>query len=97
MYGIIRTMAEKPSVDSSGRLVIPKRLRERYGLTAGTQVQFVAEPQGIIIVPAVKQHRRVQRGRIVAIDTGNGIAPASVFDADGVRAERIDSLEGPLG
>lgn len=82
-------MAENPTVDNAGRLVIPKRLRERYGLTAGTAVEFVAEAHGVMIVAAAKHHRRVRRGRIIAIDTGAGTADETDFDVQALRDEHL--------
>lgn len=42
----------KPTIDAAGRIVIPKALRERAGLTAGTQVDFRFHDGSIEISPA---------------------------------------------
>jgi AbrB family looped-hinge helix DNA binding protein len=40
------------SVDKFGRVVIPKRLRERLSLEPGTRVRFEADGDGVKIVAA---------------------------------------------
>ena len=60
-------MKVKTKIDRAGRLVIPKELRDRYGLTAGAEVEIVPVPDGVTLVPLQKEHRTVRRGRVVAI------------------------------
>ena len=83
-------MKTKVTVDSAGRLVIPKALRERYGLKAGTELELVAEADGIALVPSRVEHRFVRVGRVVAVDTGAGYAPADVFDVASLRSATLD-------
>ncbi len=35
-----------------GQILIPKRLREKYGVKPGSRVQILEEPGGILIKPA---------------------------------------------
>ncbi len=51
------------TIDSVGRLVIPKQLRGRFGLDAGTAVELEAAGDHIEMRPA---------GRHVRIETGSG-------------------------
>ena len=44
-------MKLKGQIDSAGRIVIPKELRDRYGLKKGRAVSFVPLPDGVCIVP----------------------------------------------
>ena len=39
-------------VDKLGRIVIPLELREKYGLTAGTEVEFLAGSDGVVVKSA---------------------------------------------
>ena len=41
-------------VTSKGQLVIPARLRKRYGITAGTKIRFVERGGEIVIQPVTK-------------------------------------------
>lgn len=55
-------------VDTMGRIVVPKALRERLGLTPGTRVDISAYGTGIQIVPAGRTARLIRdaEGRLVA-------------------------------
>ncbi|TVR07083.1 MAG: AbrB/MazE/SpoVT family DNA-binding domain-containing protein [Spirochaetaceae bacterium] len=86
-------MNTKVTVDSAGRLVIPKAIRERYGLKAGTELELVAEGDGIALVPSRVEHRFVRVGRVVAVDTGAGYAPADVFDVASMRTTVLDQKQ----
>ena len=87
-------MATKVKIDSAGRVVIPKTLRDRYGIVSGTQLEIVADPDGITLIPSRAEHRVVRRGRVVAIDTGAGQAPAGVFDLDAIRSDAMNRKSG---
>ncbi|MDI6884156.1 MAG: AbrB/MazE/SpoVT family DNA-binding domain-containing protein [Hadesarchaea archaeon] len=41
-------------ISSKGQLVIPKELREKYGIKAGTVVVFQEEEEGIKILSPIK-------------------------------------------
>jgi AbrB family looped-hinge helix DNA binding protein len=82
-------------IDRAGRIVIPKSLRERYGLDEGVEIELLAVPDGITLVPALRAERTIVRnGNVVAIDTGGGVAPTSVFSSDQVRDNRLDRVSG---
>jgi AbrB family looped-hinge helix DNA binding protein len=38
-------------VSATGRVVIPKRLREKYGLRKGSQVQVIDDGEVLLLVP----------------------------------------------
>jgi AbrB family looped-hinge helix DNA binding protein len=82
-------------VDSAGRVVIPKELRDRYGLGPGAEIEIVALPDGVALIPKQETERRVvRRGKVVAIDTGAGVAPAEIFDVSPARSESLDRKGG---
>ncbi len=87
-------MRAKCRIDSAGRLVIPKELRDRYGLNPGSEIDLVPVPDGITLIPRRTEHRVVRRGQVVAIDTGAGAAPAEAFDVRSMRTERLDRKTG---
>ena len=80
----------KTRIDSAGRLVIPKALRERYGFEVGAEIEIITIPEGITLVPTITERRIVRRGRIVAVDTGAGVAQTEMFSVDGVRSGQLD-------
>jgi AbrB family looped-hinge helix DNA binding protein len=46
------------SVTSKGQLVIPVRLRRKYGIEPGTKVRFVERDHEILIQPVTKEYVR---------------------------------------
>lgn len=61
-------------VDQVGRIVLPKPLRDRLGLTAGATVDISAYGDGIFVAPAGRTARLIDDdGRLVAVsDTAIG-------------------------
>jgi AbrB family looped-hinge helix DNA binding protein len=51
------------TIDKAGRVVIPPEVRERLGLTAGTELEMVVEGFGIRLVRAVAGPQLVRRGK----------------------------------
>jgi AbrB family looped-hinge helix DNA binding protein len=87
-------MGTKTRIDRAGRIVIPKALRDRFGLEEGAQVELIEVPDGITLVPMTSERRIVRRGRVVAIDTGAETAPFETFSVERVRDERLDRANG---
>ncbi|MGO1510737.1 MAG: AbrB/MazE/SpoVT family DNA-binding domain-containing protein [Actinomycetaceae bacterium] len=58
----------KATIDSAGRLLLPKRLRDALGLTPGSTVDVAAYGGGVQITPGGRTARieRAQDGRLVA-------------------------------
>lgn len=42
----------KTTIDQAGRLVVPKQLRDRFGLAAGTEVVIEAVGDAVVLRPA---------------------------------------------
>jgi AbrB family looped-hinge helix DNA binding protein len=82
-------MRLRTTIDSAGRIVIPKELRRRYGLESGRTVEIVPLPDGVSIVPERRDRRFVQHGPILCIDTGAGPADLGDFDIDRLREEHL--------
>ena len=56
-----------PTVDSKGRIVLPKALRERLELDAGTEVEVRAEDDALVVEPETDPDRVLDRmDRLVA-------------------------------
>lgn len=53
---------ETATVTSKGQLVIPIRLRRRYGIKAGTRVRFIEKGKEIILQPLTPAYIRSLRG-----------------------------------
>jgi AbrB family looped-hinge helix DNA binding protein len=48
------------TVSSKGQVVIPRALREKYGLTSGTRLEVAESDAGLVLAP-VKQSRSARR------------------------------------
>ena len=57
------------TIDSGGRVVIPKPVRERLGLTAGARVELVEREGWVEIAPAATPMRLEGRGEDVVAKT----------------------------
>lgn len=49
-------------VTSKGQLVVPAEIRRRYGIKAGTRINFVEENGRIIFQPVTREYIRSFRG-----------------------------------
>ncbi len=60
------------TIDAAGRVVIPKRLRDRLGLTAGTRIDIVEDGAGLRIeLPA--SGKLIEVDGHLLIDGGEGL------------------------
>ena len=82
----------KTTIDGAGRVVIPKRMRDALGLSAGTEVDIVIDGTAIRIDgPDAPDPEMVEiNGMLVVKGIGQPL-PADVVHQ--MREERMDSLE----
>jgi AbrB family looped-hinge helix DNA binding protein len=59
-------------VTSKGQVVIPKKLREKYGIRASTAIRWIEKDQGILMVPESENPIVAARGML----QGSGILKA---------------------
>jgi AbrB family looped-hinge helix DNA binding protein len=62
----------KASIDSVGRIVVPKALRDALGLTPGSTVDISRYGAGLQLVPAGRTARLVEEGG-VTVATGDTV------------------------
>jgi AbrB family looped-hinge helix DNA binding protein len=55
---------ETAFVTSKGQLVIPARLRRRYGIKPGTKICFIERDNEILFQPVTKEYIRSVRGML---------------------------------
>lgn len=53
---------EVSTVTTKGQLVIPSKLRRKFGIRKGTQVAFVEEEQRLVLQPLTPEFIRSLRG-----------------------------------
>lgn len=78
----------KATIDKVGRLVIPRPLRDRVGLTAGGTVDIEVDGAGLRILPVAGTELREEGGLLVIPRSGASIDDARVrelIDADRYR------------
>jgi AbrB family looped-hinge helix DNA binding protein len=91
-YGIIDGM--KLTLDKSGRVVLPKPLRQRLGFRAGTTFEAMEASGGLLLRPVTQRPSLVERNGFL-VHTGE-ISPA--FDwqqlSEDLEQERLRDILG---
>jgi len=72
-------------IDKAGRIVVPKSLRERWGLQAGTDLEVLEAPEGILIRRAERKPLLVREGHLL-VHTGK--LPAGFDFVKAIERER---------
>jgi len=49
-------------VDKAGRLVLPKPIRDRLGLHAGSDLELEETPEGVVLKPAERRPSLIKKG-----------------------------------
>jgi len=70
----MQTLSSK--VTSKGQIVIPKKIREKYGIRPSTSVHWVEKEEGILMIPDSEDPIVAARGML----KGSGILKAYLED-----------------
>jgi AbrB family looped-hinge helix DNA binding protein len=73
IYGILFPM--KTTIDHAGRLVVPKKIRDAAGISAGSELQIRVADGRIEIEPAPLDVRLVRRGRLTVAVPRKRVSP----------------------
>lgn len=79
-------------IDKSGRIVVPKPLRERLGLKPDVELEVLEQPGGILLRPVGQRPSMI---RVDGLWVHQGVAePGANWDRvlDDVREERIEAV-----
>lgn len=90
VYAIINGM--KLSIDRSGRIVVPKRLRERLGLIPNSELEIVEQSGGVLLRALQEKPSMIQ---VDGLWVHQGSAePGANWDRvlDDAREERMQSV-----
>jgi AbrB family looped-hinge helix DNA binding protein len=69
----------KATIDSLGRIVVPKPLRDALGLTAGTTVDISRYGAGLHLVPETRAARIVEESGSLVVTGDTSIDDDDVF------------------
>ena len=79
-------MADTARIDASGRLVLPKRVRDALGLTSGVRLRVSIEGDGLLLTPLPTQSApREEEGLLVIA----GQLAGPVMDHRALRQQRL--------
>ena len=79
-------------IDHAGRIVIPKGVRERFGLRPGTDVELCESPQGLIL-RSMPQRPSLVRDKGVWVHQGVPRGPIDLTQAiEQIREDRTRSI-----
>ena len=70
----MQTISSK--VTSKGQIVIPKRIRDKYGIRPSTSIHWVEKEEGILMIPDTEDPIVAARGML----KGSGILKAYLKD-----------------
>jgi len=87
---MVSIMARAATIDVAGRLVIPKPIRQRLRLVAGTRLHITEEDDRLVLSPERPEPRLVEQDGYLIIDLGVDEA-VDVHPGD-VRDERLRRL-----
>ena len=92
VYGIIHTM--NISIDGAGRIVLPKRVRERFRLTAGATLELEERADGLVLRPIEQSPAIVRRDGLWVYlgKVPTGFDWGTIVDDD--RERRIQDVSG---
>ena len=57
---------EEATMTSKGQIVVPAKLRRRYGLKPGTKVYFIERDQEILFQPVTKEYLQIVHGMLTS-------------------------------
>jgi len=84
-------MAERVTIDTAGRLVIPKAIREQYGLHAGRSLEISTDGLRVVLEPVEEKAELTERNGILIITSD---LRGAVADHRQERDERLQRLTG---
>ncbi|MEX0782104.1 MAG: AbrB/MazE/SpoVT family DNA-binding domain-containing protein, partial [Dehalococcoidia bacterium] len=75
----------RTTIDAAGRIVIPKKLRDKAGLTPGSKVE-IKECDGRVEIEAIWEEPRLEwRGRFLVAVPPEGTPPLTIEEVEEVR------------
>lgn len=82
-------------IDKAGRVVLPKEIRDRMGLPAGTEFEVIEEKDRIILKPVEKQPKLIRKGSFLVFMPDE--SPKDVDIVDLIKKDREDRIHKKMG
>jgi AbrB family looped-hinge helix DNA binding protein len=79
-------MEREITIDASGRLVVPREIRERHHLDAGSRLTVIDRDDGIVLVPQHREPTLVERAGLLVVA---GPGPAEIPDHRSLREQDL--------
>ncbi len=92
MRGIKVGMSTTITVGKAGRIVVPKRVRERLHLREGSKLRLAVVADRLEMTPEVEEAKTEKRGKRRVIVGWKGFDASKAVDA--MREEYLDQLAG---
>lgn len=81
-------------IDKAGRVLLPKPVRDRLGLRAGSDLEIEEIQEGVLLKPAFRRASLVKRGSFW-VHTGE--IPAGYDILKAIDEDREERMQKPLG
>jgi len=83
-----------PTVDSKGRIVLPKEVRERLGITPGTEVEVREADGKAVVEPEDDPERIIERMERLVADAASARGETTTLDenADPIARKHRDAF-----
>jgi AbrB family looped-hinge helix DNA binding protein len=82
-------------IDKSGRIVVPKKLRDALHLVPGTRLTLRQEGEAIVVQPESKPRGLYWKNGMLVYDFGRPLPPDHVNWVEQSRDDRAEELMGP--
>lgn len=75
-------------IDKAGRVVLPKEVRDHFGLQAGNEFEVIEEARRIILQPVEKQPKLVRKGGVLVFEPEEDFSKEGEDIVKKIRQER---------
>jgi AbrB family looped-hinge helix DNA binding protein len=81
-----------PTVDSKGRIVLPKDVRERLGITPGSEVEVHEEEGRVVVEPENDPDEIIERMEALLAELPDGRDQTPYEDLDPQSRSQVDAI-----
>lgn len=82
-----------PKVDSKGRIVLPKKVRDRLGISSGTNVEVHEEDGKVIVEPEDNPDEIIKRMNELIEEGAEDRSPSPYEELDPIAKDHADTIQ----